>query len=176
MYLKTNCLIICSVPAVKFWLLAFIMLPFALHAQDAKTLEQNFNLLFKNLPVSERKELVDRSVETWASFTQAERDSVEKVLQRLQELRVTVNPELKNYLKCVNAFCSRGEKENLQVWLEGLKRKQAVQENRRNAIRDYLQHVTPVVCEQVLVASANHKWLVRGKMVWESGEPGPPEI
>ena len=67
------------VPAVKFWLLAFIMLPFALHAQDAKTLEQNFNLLFKNLPVSERKELVDRSVETWASFTQAERDSVEKV-------------------------------------------------------------------------------------------------
>lgn len=159
------------VPAVKFWLLAFIMLPFALHAQDAKTLEQNFNLLFKNLPVSERKELVDRSVETWASFTQAERDSVEKVLQRLQELRVTVNPELKNYLKCVNAFCSRGEKENLQVWLEGLKRKQAVQENRRNAIRDYLQHVTPVVCEQVLVASANHKWLVRGKMVWESGEP-----
>ena len=86
-------------PAIKFWLLAFIMLPFALSAQDAKTLEQNFNLVFKNLQLSERKELVDRSVETWLSLPQAERDSVEKVFRKLQELRVTVNPELKNYLK-----------------------------------------------------------------------------
>lgn len=158
-------------PAIKFWLLAFIMLPFALSAQDAKTLEQNFNLVFKNLQLSERKELVDRSVETWLSLPQAERDSVEKVFRKLQELRVTVNPELKNYLKCVNAFRIRGEKENLQVWLKGLKGKLSVQENRRNAIRDYLLNVTPVVCEQILSVSNSHKWLVRGKVEWEAGEP-----
>ena len=157
-------------PVIKFWLLAFIMLPFALSAQDAKTLEQNFNLVFKNLQLSERKELVDRSVETWLSLPQAERDSVEKVFRKLQELRVTVNPELKNYLKCVNAFRIRGEKENLQVWLKGLTGKLSVQENRRNAIRDYLLNVTPVVCEQILSASNSHKWLVRGKVVWEAGE------
>ena len=35
-------------PAIKFWLLAFIMLPFALYDQEAKTLEHNFNLIYKN--------------------------------------------------------------------------------------------------------------------------------
>lgn len=158
-------------PAIKFWLLAFIMLPFALRAQDVKTLEQNFNLIFKNLQASERKELVEHSVETWSSLPQGEKDSVEKVMQKLQELRVTVNPELKNYLKCVNAFHIRGEKENLRIWLEGLKKKLSVQENRRNAVRDYLVGVTPVVCEQELSVSSSHKWFVRGKMEWEEGEP-----
>lgn len=158
-------------PAIKFWLLAFIMLPFAVCAQDVKTLEQNFTLIFKNLQLSERKELVGQSVETWLSLPQAGKDSVEKVFRKLQEMRVTVNPELKNYLKCVNAFRVRGEEENLQVWLEGLKKKIAVQENKRNTIRDYLLSVTPVVCGQILSVSNSHKWLARGKMVWESGEP-----
>lgn len=158
-------------PAIKFRLLAFIMLPFALQAQEAKTPEQNFNLIFKNIPLSERKEIVERSVETWSLLPQAEKDSVEKVFQKLQEMRVTVNPELKNYMKCVNVFRIRGEGENLQVWLDGLKKKMAVQENRRNTVRDYLLKVTPAACEQILAVSTSHKWLVRGKMVWEAGEP-----
>lgn len=95
-------------PAIKFWLLAFIMLPFALSAQDAKTLEQNFNLVFKNLQLSERKELVDRSVETWLSLPQAERDSVEESFSQVAGIESDGEPGIEKLFEMCQCFSYPG--------------------------------------------------------------------
>lgn len=157
---------------VKSVFLTFLMLPCILCAQDVKELNQRFGTIFKDLRPAERTSLVDRSVESWTSgfFSQAEKDSVEAVFERLQTLRVTANPELKNFLQCVNAFRIRDEKGNLQVWLNGLKKKLTTMDNKRNVVRDYLVGGMPVVCEQVIAVSSGHKWVIKGKAQWLEGE------
>lgn len=159
-------------PLVKFWLAALMALPVALCAQNVNTPAQDFNAIFKDLRPAERKELVENTLESWTGsyFSQAEKDTLEAVFQQLQALRVSVKPELKNYLECVNAFRARGEKENLFVWLGELEKKMSEQENKRNVVRGFLTGMTPVVCRQVLSGAAGHQWLVRGKARWLPGE------
>lgn len=159
-------------PVVKFAVLAFLIMPCVLCAQDTKELNLRFGTIFKDLRPSERTQLIDHSVESWKSdfFSQAEKDSIEAVFEKLQALRVSVNPELKNFLICINTFRIRNEKENSQVWLSGLRKKLAATDNKRNIVRDYLVGGTPVVCEQVFATSAGHKWLVHGRAQWQDGE------
>lgn len=159
-------------PIVKVWLAVLTLLPSVLCAQDVKSLESDFGVIFKDLRPVERKELINNSVVSWNSsfFSQVEKDSVEAVFRDLQALRVTVNPELKNFLVCVNTFRLKNEKENLFIWLNELKRKIATPDNKRNVVRDYLQNVTLVVCEQILSNVQGHQWSVRGQAHWEGGK------
>lgn len=157
---------------IEILLLCCFMMGTPVKGQENKEIAGKIELIFKDLRPAERKILVEKGVETWTSafFSTAEKDSLAAVFQDLQNLRVSVQPELKNFVSCIHTFRERGEKENLMVWLSGLKKALAAVDRPRTVVRNYLVNTAPLVCEQVLYAGGGHLWYIRGKGRWQEGE------
>lgn len=158
-----------------FWgiFVFFCHADFRLMAQDAKSLQQTLETIFKSVRVDEKKGLIDDCVEVWTSsfLNEAEKDSVEAVFQQMQQLRLSPAGELKDFAQCVNAFCKRQEKENLNIWLQGLLKAMNMPDKKRTYIKQYLVSTRSVVCEHILYKGASHRWIVEGKAVWQPGNP-----
>lgn len=152
----------------KYSLLLFLILPFLLAGQDVKTLTQNFETVFKDLRPGERKQLVEDCVNTWASsfFTETEKDSVTVLFKQLQDLRLSLNPDLVSFVRCINTFSQKNEKDNFLVWIGGVKTAINAKERRNTMIKNYLQQTSRLICENVLYSASSHKWLGRGKYMW----------
>lgn len=144
-----------------------------LMAQDAKSLQQTLETIFRNVRSEERKRLVDDCVEVWTSsfLNETEKDSISVVFQRMQELHLASAGELKDFAQCVNAFCKREEKENLNVWLQGLRTAISMAEKKRTHIKQYLVSTRTLVCDHILYKGASHRWIVGGKAVWRPEKP-----
>lgn len=157
---------------IKCYVIFFFMLPLALYGQETKNFGQELEILFKNMRPAERKELIGQSVETWGSsfLTGTEKDSLNALFLELQSLKITVDPELRNFLMCVNSFRIRNEKENMNVWINGLKKTLGATDRKRTVVRNYLVSTTPFVCDRILKSISGHNWLVRGQGEWVSGD------
>lgn len=164
---------IVRLPGLKYSLLALLFLPAMMKAQEEKSVKQELELIFKDIRPADRKELIDNSVNVWNSafFTESEKENVGALFQSLRDLRVAVNPELKNFVQSVNAFGKRNEKENLNVWLNGLKKALEAAERKKTVVKDYLVSTAPVVCDHILYSGAGHKWFVRGACKWSASAP-----
>lgn len=154
---------------ITFILIGFF-LPGILVAQDNKVLTQQFETIFKDVRADNRKELVRNCVDTWSSsfFSEQEKKELEGIFEELQKLRLSVNPDLVDFAECVNVFRQSNEKENLRVWLDGLKGAIKTQERKRTVVKNYLTATHPVVCEQVVFSTSTHKWQIRGKDKWSA--------
>lgn len=141
-------------------------------AQDDKLLKNQLEVVFKDLRPAERKTLVEESLVTWTSafFTEAELDTITVAFKNMQKIHVTAPGDIKNFAQCVNAFCRQKEKENLWVWMTGLKKAMKAKEQRITQTRNYLQTTQALVCKGVLFNGAAHRWLVKGKYRW-TAEP-----
>lgn len=161
------CLPLAKNIGIAFFLAGFL-LPGILLAQDNKVLSQQVEMVFKDVRATDRKELVQNCVDTWSSsfFSEQEKGELKGIFEELQKLRLAVNPDLVDFAECVNAFRQRDEKENLNVWLGGLKEAMKAQERKRTVVKNYLAATRPVVCEQMVFSASTHKWLVRGKEKW----------
>lgn len=157
---------------LRYSLLLFMWMPVFLYAQDVKLLNQQVEQIFKDLRGGERKVLVEESVATWTSsfLTEAEKDSIAAIFKSMQDLRV-LTAELADFAQSVNAFRKYNEKENLNVWLMGLKEAMNVKDKKRTSMKGYLNSTRKVICEELLYAGASHKWYVRGKYRWSRGTP-----
>lgn len=149
-------------------LLLFLFLPAIVKAQDHKILVQQIETVFKDLRSSERNDLVKESLDTWNSsfLAESEKDSIIALFKDLQELRMMVNPDLKNFAQCVNTFCRKGEKENLTVWLSGLKEAVDAKDRKKTLVKNYLTATHPLIYDNVVFSASSHKWLARGKYIW----------
>lgn len=149
----------------------FFFRPLEALSQEEKTLTQSLETVFKDVRAGEKKILIDNCVETWTSafLSEAEKDSIGSVFQELQKLHLPPALDLKDFAQCVNAFCKHGEKENLEIWLGGLKETLRVADKKRTFIRKYLESTRRVICEQTVYVGASHKWYVRGQLSWVAG-------
>lgn len=154
----------------KYIFLIVFFFPLSIMAQDVKTLTTEFETLFSSLHGSERKELVATGVEVWTSsfLSNEEKTTLHGVLEQLQVLRMPVNPDIASYLRCINVFQAKNERENLHVWLDGLVAVLESKQRRKNDISSYLQATSRIVCDGVLFVTSTHKWIGRGKYTWSA--------
>lgn len=147
--------------------------PVMLQAQDAKTWNEKMEGIFKILRPADRKILVEGYVDAMTSsvLSVEEKMQVDSIFQALQDLRVAVSPELKDFVTCVNGFHRRGEKANLQVWLGAMKEVMKVTERKRTVVKDFLEMTAPIAGSQVFFRGSSHQWLVDGTLVWSGGKP-----
>jgi len=160
-----------KVGIVKIFLCFVWCFPGILVAQENKALTDKMEAVFKVLRPAERKILIENYVAAMGSslLTTEEKTAIEAAFQELQDLHVTVNPELKNYILCVNGFCLRQEKENLQVWLKGMQNALAASERKRMVVKNYLESVSLLAGQQVLYDGNGFQWQFKGKMIWREG-------
>lgn len=154
--------------ALKYSLIICFCFPVLLKAQTNRMFVQELETVFQSLPAPERNSLKEETDKTWKSsfYTDADRDSVNALFGKLRELRATVNPELKNFVRCINAFRIRNEKVNSGIWMQGLRAKMAEAKRKKTLVKDYLVASAPFICEQTLFTASNHRWIVRGDYVW----------
>lgn len=154
------------------WLTLF-MGHFMGFSQDVKVMKESMDRLFQGLRSGERKVLIERYTESMGSSFLSDREKtlIDSLFLELQNLHVSMDPELKNFVACVGSFYSRNEKANLLVWIEGLTDVLAGNERKRMAVRNYIEDTYALACEKALVVTPNYKWFVRGGMVWHSGKP-----
>lgn len=157
---------------LKLCLSVLLCFPLFTNGQDTKALAGRMETLFKILRPAERKELVEGYIASMTSsfLTEEERITIDSVFQELQELHVTITPELQNYILSVNSFCQRQEKENLKIWLGGLQQALAAPERRRMLVKAYLESTCALACRQILFNGAGHQWQVQGKLRWQAGQ------
>ncbi len=127
------------------------------------------DIILKDIKLIERKVLIDGYIEAQSSgyFTPSEQEEIQGLFNKFQELRIPGEPELKNFVQCINGFYRNSEKENFKVWLTGLKELVLPAVRSKVTIRNYLATTTLIVCEQTFSSSASHKWFIRGgKPVW----------
>ncbi len=153
---------------LKFCLFFVLCTPFCVSGQDAKILSEEMELIFKTLRPVDRAALLEDyvSVMTGSFLDVEEKQIVDSIFRDLQKLRVSVSPELKNYILCVNAFCKREEKENLKVWLQGLQSSLLAEERKRTIVKEYLLSTFPLASQQFLFDGAAHKWQIKGAVKW----------
>lgn len=151
-------------------ILLLLLLPLLGKTQERKGLEQQIEMIFQPLKTGERRLLVEDCLSTWNSsfFKEEEKDSIKAVFQEMQQLHLPLS-DLRNFAVCTNIFCRKGEKENWQVWFDGVKNRLATREKRRSLVKEYLEKSSKIVEEQVLYAGGAHRWLVRGKYTWRAG-------
>lgn len=155
------------------WVCCWLGLAPAVHAQDVKMLTAEMETVFKSLRPAERKALAEgyAAVMTSPDWPAAVRDSIAAAFRGLQGLHVAVSPELRNFVVCVNSFFRRGERENLEVWLEGLQRLLSSTERKRVEVKAYLEETVTVAEEQVVWDGSSHRWWVDGRLEWKAGVP-----
>lgn len=154
------CRRICCVLGVMFYFLPGM-------GQENKVLKEQVEALFKDVRSSERKILVEESVQVWMSLAEPEKDSVSRVFQELRAMRMLPGSDLRNFAECVNHFCRQEEKTNLQVWLNGLKKLVFHKDRRKNIVKNYLTVTHRFVVEGILFQGPNHRWIARGKAEWQ---------
>lgn len=154
-------------------LVACMFAPFLSQGQEAKAVAEKLETVFGNLRPADRKALTEGYLAVMASsfITVEEKARIDTVFQDLQDLRVTVTPELKDFIRIVNGFCRREEKDNLQVWLEGMENALSAPERKRTLVKNYLQSTAEVAAGNILYNGSGHQWLVRGKLYWKAGDP-----
>lgn len=158
---------------LKLGVILFLCCPGILHAQDVKVLREQMETVFRTLRPADRKSLADGFVSAMSSsfLNTEEKGRVDSLFRELQELHVTVSPELSGFVGSVNRFCEREEKTNLLVWLDGLQEALASVERKRMTVKRYLELTIPVSCERVLTDGNSQQWLVRGELEWREGKP-----
>lgn len=158
---------------VKFCLVVALWIPSCLLAQDTKVLSEKMETVFRTLKPTDRKILIEGyiSVMTSSFLSVEEKQMVDSVFQDLQNLHITVTPELQSYILCVNNFCLKEEKDNLFVWLKGIQDILSATDRKRMKIKAYLEVTTPLACQQYLFRGSSHQWQVQGKINWVAGVP-----
>lgn len=153
--------------------LTFLFIPVVTDGQSAKNVSDDLENVFRILRPSERKEIVEGYIECIGSsfLSEVEKARIDTIFQELQGIPVSVNPELKNFVRCIIHFCREGVKENLNVWLKGLERALATTERKRTVIKNYLEETVEFACGQVLYGGSGHRWTVRGRAVWSGLQP-----
>lgn len=144
-----------------------------LRGQDIKTMTGNLGELVKNLNAADRKLLKDSYLEIFTSsgLTPGEKELVDSVFSELQQLKVTIVPELKYFILSVNGFSKRNEGKNLQVWLSGVREALRSPERKRTVLKNYLEETADIACNQILYQGNGHVWYVQGKLAWTKGQP-----
>ena len=106
-------------------------------SQDTKTLTQSLETIFKDVRSGEKKVLIDDCIATWTSsfLPENEKDSIRVIFQDMQALRLSPVAELRDFAECVNAFCKKQEKENLDVWLTGIKKALNAPDKKRTVVK-----------------------------------------
>lgn len=152
--------------------LGLLCFSFMGNAQEDKLLKEQIETLFKDVRSSERKVLVGECMDMWTSsfLSQEEKDSVGGVFKELQAMRMVPASDMKNFAECVNRFYRLEEKENLEVWLEALKKLVFVKDRRKNNVKNYLTFTRDFIVNGVLYQGGNHSWIVKGKSRWKPGK------
>lgn len=155
---------------VKVVLLLVCCFPGLAWAQENKLLADRMETVFKMLRPTDRKVLVEGYVEAMTSslLSVEEKEAVENVFQELLDLHVAVVPELQDYVSCVNAFCKRQEKENLNVWLAGVRKALAATERKRTVVKTYLESLSGLATRQILYDGNGFLWQFDGKIAWQA--------
>ena len=155
-----------------FFLLCFGV-PVLLWGQETKQLADKMENIFRFMRPQERKLLVENYVSLMSSsfLSAIEKEQLDSVFSELQDLYVTVNPELQNYVHSVNSFGLRQEKENLMVWLQGLQQVLRSSGRKRIMVKAYLESTVYMATGQVLFYGSGHQWQVKGKVNWQGGNP-----
>jgi len=156
------------------WLFVLgIGIPGIAEGQDVKNWNEKLETVFKILRPAERKVVVDgySAAMTGNWLSPEEKEQVDLLFQELQNLHVTVQPELRNYALCVDYFCRTQRKDNLTVWLKGMKQALDAPERKRTAVRTYLDVTGRYADGQVLYAGGGHRWVLRGPATWSAAEP-----
>ena len=150
-----------------------LFFPILSWGQDTKAWTEKMETVFKILRPADRKVLTDGYIATMSSsmLSSDERMLVDSLFQELQDLHVTVTPELQNYILCVSGFSMRGEKDNLNVWLHGMRKALNATDRRRTIVKSYLESTTALACDQLLFSGGSHQWKVKGKVTWNVGDP-----
>ncbi|MEG2341414.1 MAG: hypothetical protein RSB69_11775, partial [Odoribacter sp.] len=158
---------------IRFLIVVCLLFPNLAGGQNIEMVTDQMETVFKLLRPTERKVLVKEYIEVLTSsfLSQEEKEQIDSVFQKLQELKTGATSELKDYVNCVNYFYRCGEKENLLIWLSGIQQHLTSSEWKRGVIKNYLEATQILANEQAIFNGGNHKWLVRGKMRWESGQP-----
>lgn len=153
---------------LKYLLGLFLFFPGITEAQEQKLLRDRIEAVFKDVRSSERKILTDACLDTWTSsfLTSAEQDTVSRVFQELQKMRMTPAVDLRNFAECVNTFCRKMEKENFNCWLSGLKPLVYARDRRRNLIKNYLTATYNLICKNTVFSASTHQWMVKGEVTW----------
>lgn len=155
----------------KFWIFGLLCVSLAGNAQENKLLKEQVEAVFRDMRSSERKILVEESIHVWTSLLSVEeKDSLSIVFKELQTMRMSAVSDLKNFAECVNRFCLQEEKENLDIWLQGLKKRVFIKDRRKNAVKNYLSMTRNFIVNGIVYTGPSHKWLVRGKCIWEDRE------
>lgn len=162
-----------KIRVIKFCLILCLFFPNFSWGQDTKAWTEKMETIFKMLRPADRKTLTEGYIATMSSpmLSSDEKMLVDSLFQGLQDLHVTVSPELQNYILCVSSFCIRGEKDNLKVWLQGMRKALIATDRRRTIVKSYLDSTTPLACQQILFDGSSHQWKVNGKVTWHTGEP-----
>lgn len=143
--------------------------PLSAWSQEDKILKEQVETIFRDLRAADRKMLTEECLRTWnASFlSAAEKDSVSTMFKKLQDLRMPATSELKFFAENINNFCRKEEKENLLVWLEGLKQVMRSKEKQKTNIRNYLSLTHGLICRDILYRGKTHLWLANGETSWK---------
>jgi len=155
---------------VKVFFLVMLCFPVLTRAQDAKILADRMETVFKVLRPAERKTLVEGYVEAMTSsfLTLEEKETVETVFRELQELHMAVVPDLQDYVLCVNAFCKRQEKENLNIWLTEMQKALAAADRKHTVVKTYLESLSMLASRRILYDGNGFLWQFDGKMDWQT--------
>ncbi len=142
-------------------------------SQDTKTLTQSLETIFKDVRSGEKKVLIDECIATWTSsfLPENEKDSIRVIFQDMQTLRLSPVAELRDFAECVNAFCKKQEKENLDVWLTGIKKALNAPDKKRTVVKRYLESTRKLACDDLLFAGTSHRWYIKGQARWVWGTP-----
>lgn len=156
-----------------YCLIVLLFFGFPSRGQEGKELTAKMEAIFQILKPADRKALTEGYMATMTSPGLSDDDKalIAAVFQDLQDLHVTVTPELKNYILCVNHFSRRGEKSNLLVWLGGMQKALASTDRKRTVVKSYLESTTALACDRMLFNGSSHQWQVKGDINWHAGKP-----
>lgn len=155
---------------IKVLLWAFLCISLGVMGQDSRLLAGKPENVFKALRPADRQALIERYTAVMNSplLSREAKELIDSIFLDLQDLHVTVVPELQNYILSVSSFCERQETDNLNIWLGGLQKALTAAERRRMLVKSWLESTFALACRQQLFCGSGHLWQVQGKLNWHA--------
>ncbi|MDR0983294.1 MAG: hypothetical protein LBM07_08680 [Culturomica sp.] len=161
--------------ALFFLLLLFSFELFAQNDAEKTNLNNELETAFFSLKQADKKKLVENFMNVFNSdfLTDCDKQKIDSVFFELRGLRLAPVPYLKNYLEIVMTFYSRNQKENLQIWLEGLEECLSANDKKRSTVNDYIVLTHGIITDsEFFIRRGSHQWFVRGDYKWLHSSEG----